>query len=87
MLNHNGSILRWLFATAIWLAVAGCAKALLTLKIEDMQTAYPPGTIISAAKKSPVSVDELFNDLETVRVVYVGERHTNTDHHRIVSLT
>jgi uncharacterized iron-regulated protein len=73
----------WMILGILLILAAGCAKAPLTLEIKDMQTAYPPGTIISAATKTPVSVEELYADLETVRVVYVGERHTSTDHHDI----
>ena len=79
----NGKKLKWIFYGILLLLAAGCAKPPLKLTIEDMQTAYPPGTIISSSTRAPITVEALYKDLESVRVVYVGERHTNPEHHDI----
>ena len=44
---------------------------------------FPPGTIIDTKRNMAVSFEDMMNDLETVRIVYVGEVHTNMDHHDI----
>ena len=46
-------------------------------------TEFAPGTILSAETKSPIPFDELLADLKTVGVVYVGEKHTQSDHHKV----
>jgi uncharacterized iron-regulated protein len=44
-------------------------------------TAPAPGTIVSARNDAPVSFDEMLADLLSVRIVYVGEKHTAVSHH------
>ncbi len=65
----------------LWLAA--CAAGPKMLKIKEISTSYPPGTIFSTQKKAVVSFAELMADLNTVRVVYAGEQHTNPAHHAI----
>jgi uncharacterized iron-regulated protein len=61
----------------------GCAVAPSKLNIRDTSDAFEAGTIISTQKAAAVSFAELLEDIETSRVIYVGEMHTNQDHHRI----
>ncbi len=68
-----------LAATLVW----GCAVAPKTLWMKDMKRAFSAGQIISARTGEAVSFDEMMSDLQSVQVVYVGERHTDPVHHRI----
>jgi len=61
----------------------GCAVAPGKLNIKDTADAFEAGTIIFTQKAAAVSFAELLEDIETSRVIYVGEMHTNQDHHRI----
>ncbi len=61
----------------------GCASAPKTLWMKDMQRSFSAGQIISGRTGRAVSFDEMMMDLESVQVVYVGERHTDPLHHRI----
>ncbi|MBT8369828.1 MAG: ChaN family lipoprotein, partial [Deltaproteobacteria bacterium] len=64
--------------------LGGCAVAPpKTVIIQDISQAFEEGTIISAELGAPISVKELFKDLETSQVIYVGENHTNQAHHAI----
>jgi uncharacterized iron-regulated protein len=61
----------------------GCATAPKTLWMKDMKRSFSAGEIVSGRAGQAVSLDEMMADLETVQVVYVGERHTDPLHHRI----
>ena len=50
---------------------------------ESLDAPFPPGTIIDTKRNKAVSFEDMMKDLETVRIVYVGEAHTNMDHHEI----
>lgn len=67
---------------AIATGLGGCAVAPKTVLIEDMDKRFAAGTIVSARQHTPVALEALFNDLTSVRVVYVGEIHTNKMHHQ-----
>jgi uncharacterized iron-regulated protein len=54
-----------------------------TTLIKDMATSFKAGTIISAESRGPVSLDTLMADLVRVNLVYVGEQHNASMHHRI----
>ncbi|MCP4109279.1 MAG: ChaN family lipoprotein [Desulfobacteraceae bacterium] len=41
------------------------------------------GTIVSSETGKPVTFEELLADLKKARIVYVGESHTNSEHHDI----
>ena len=78
------SLIRFLAAVALATTLVwGCATAPRTLWMKDMKRAFPAGQIISARTGAAVSFDEMMSDLKSVRVVYVGERHTDPVHHRI----
>ncbi len=50
---------------------------------DPLDAPFPPGTIIDTKRNKAVSFDDMTKDLETVRIVYVGEAHTDMDHHEI----
>jgi len=53
------------------------------LKIEGIDTPLPPDTIVDSRQGQPITFDQLIEQLARVRVVYVGERHTDPTHHQI----
>ena len=68
------------------LAVAvliGCSSTPPKTFVKDTDVAVEAGTILSAASGIPISFDQLIDELKGVRVVYIGESHTNRSHHRI----
>jgi len=72
----------WLFIsmlTTLW----GCAVTPQKLNIKGQPGAFDPGTIISTQKSAAVSFEELLEDLETSRVIYVGENHTSQESHEV----
>ena len=77
--------LRLVLATVVLLtlAVGGCAVTQKTLTIEGVATQLAESTIFSSHADSTVSKRQLFDDLANVRVIYVGEQHTNPSHHAI----
>ena len=62
----------------------GCTVApTQKLQVEDIAKSFEDGTIISARLGEPVSIEELIKDLASCRITYVGEKHTNIEHHKI----
>ena len=62
----------------------GCAVApTKTVMVQDIDQSFKDGAIISAERGAPISIEELFKDLTTSQVIYVGETHTNQTHHDI----
>jgi uncharacterized iron-regulated protein len=62
----------------------GCTvKSTQKLHVKGMPEPFEEGTIISARMGQPVSLQELLRDLADSRITYVGEKHTNAEHHRI----
>jgi uncharacterized iron-regulated protein len=53
------------------------------LFLKDTSRFYEKGVIISSIKKDIVSFEEMMADLSGVEIVYLGEIHTNRDHHTI----
>jgi uncharacterized iron-regulated protein len=68
---------------AMLLLATGCATQPKHLTITDIPATYPAGTIISTATNKTLSEPELLTDLGAARIVYVGEQHTDPDHHDI----
>jgi uncharacterized iron-regulated protein len=69
-----------------WLAAAllsACTPKPAMLKIEGIETPMPAQTIVDTHTGRSISFDELIGQLAEVRVVYVGERHTDMAQHRI----
>ncbi len=66
------------------LITAGCAMASKKqLFIKDSAESYEAGVILSGKTGKPVPFRELLADLERVQIVYVGEQHTHSEHHKI----
>ncbi len=69
-----------LLATVAWGCMAG--PPLRTAE-GPSGPSYPQGTILSAKTATATTFKALISDLASVRVVYVGETHTNRHHHEI----
>ena len=67
----------------IFIFLWGCAVAPQKLKIKGKPDAFDEGAIISTQKAAAVSFGELLENLGTSRVIYVGEKHTSQEDHRI----
>ena len=81
-------LLKWrrygLFSLALTVILWGCTVTpTQKLQVKDMPETFEEGTIISAGMGQPVSLEDLLKDLADSRIIYVGEKHTNTEHHRI----
>ena len=68
--------------------VTGCAviqklKMPTVLRIKGVSEGFETGTIVHTETGQVVSFEELMADLEGVRIVYVGERHSNEAHHDV----
>lgn len=71
--------------TGLILAIflGGCTMAPpKKLTVEDMAESFEEDTIFSAKLGRPVTFDELISDLNSCRIIYVGEKHTDTAQHR-----
>ena len=68
-----------LMLTILW----GCAVAPRKLNIKGKPEAFDEGTIISTQKAAKVSFEELLENIETSRVIYVGKKHTSQEDHKI----
>lgn len=51
--------------------------------IKNSDAAFEAGTILSSKTGAPVSFEELVADLNHVKVIYIGEKHTEQAHHDI----
>jgi len=63
--------------------IGGCALPVKKLLIKDLSESFEVGSIISAETGSPISYENLIDDLEGVQIIYVGERHNVQSHHDI----
>jgi uncharacterized iron-regulated protein len=65
--------------------INGCAAApqKKQLRIEALDRSFDADVIITGAGGRTVTFEELIADLQTVRIVYVGEIHTDPVHHQI----
>src|SRR5262245_61873455 len=61
-----------------WLAAALLASGCASVTGEG-----EPGTILDARRERACTFEEMVDDLATVRMVFVGESHTNPEHHEI----
>lgn len=71
-----------LFAVALW-AMGGCAVPVKPDFPKPAQAASDGGAIVSGRTGAPVSWEDMQADLETARIVYVGENHTSAAHHEV----
>lgn len=65
------------------LLVSGCAGRASVAGVSGTENAFPVGTIVDTATRQKVSFEEMMEDLSAVRIVYVGETHTDIMHHTI----
>ncbi len=65
------------------LFLQGCVPASRAPGIKGMPSSAAADRILSATRRQPVSFQQMIGDLQKVKVVYIGERHTNRRHHRI----
>jgi uncharacterized iron-regulated protein len=71
-------------AVMLWLAAGpGCAVGPSKLTMTDTQDRHAAGTILSGADGQSLTWEALVEDLTAARIVYVGENHTNPEHHVI----
>jgi len=73
-----------LFVAAVAaLFIGGCAVAPKTLTIKGDSTPMMENTILETATGETILRRQLIDKLAGVRVIYVGESHTNVSHHAI----
>jgi uncharacterized iron-regulated protein len=53
------------------------------LLIKDLAKSFKVGDIIDTQKRRAVSFEDLSADLKNVKIVYIGEKHTDLIHHNI----
>ena len=63
--------------------LSGCAVASKKLVIQDSAGVFGAGAIVSAETGTATTLSSLIDELNGVRVVYVGENHTDPAHHQI----
>src|SRR5512143_419486 len=71
-----------LFGVALWI-IGGCS---VPIKPEVREPAVPTpagGAVISGRTGAPVSWEDMQADLQTVRIIYVGENHNSAAHHEV----
>lgn len=61
----------------------GCAIVPKKFLIEDLPKSFKEGDIINTKSGVVVSFEELIADLSRAKVIYIGEQHTNSAHHKI----
>lgn len=71
-----------LFFLIIWI-VSGCAAPSPKLTLIDIQQTFPPDTILSTELKQEISYETLMKKLNHVKVIYIGEKHSDKNHHDI----
>jgi uncharacterized iron-regulated protein len=62
---------------------SGCTVPSKKLMLTDIKQDFPQDTIISAKLKQQIKFETLMESLNRVRVIYVGERHSDKNHHDI----
>ena len=65
------------------LIFVACAMKPDMLKIEGIEKSLVAGDILDAESGELINFDQLLGKLEKIRIIYVGERHTSREHHRI----
>lgn len=73
----------WVMGVLLMLSLGGCAVTPRTLAIKGSPARLTENIIFRTDTASVVSRRQLLADLADVRVVYVGEQHTNPSHHAI----
>ena len=65
------------------LAAVGCAGPQPLLVLEGLSGPMSEGTIWDAGNDRAIDFEALMAEAAKTRVLYIGERHTNPDHHRV----
>jgi uncharacterized iron-regulated protein len=65
------------------LMLINCTTMPKQLTVKSTGDTFPVGTIVEARTGEPITYERLLQDLAGVRVIYVGETHTNREHHLI----
>ncbi len=72
------------FGLMIFMFLWGCAvKPTPKMDAADRSPSHQENTILSSRLDEPVTSGDLFKDLASCQIVYVGETHTNMAHHEI----
>jgi uncharacterized iron-regulated protein len=71
-----------LFGVVFWV-MGGCSVAVKHDIAKPAEATPASATIISGRTGAPVSWEDMQADLETVRIVYIGENHTSAAHHEV----
>jgi len=61
----------------------GCVAPSKKLMLTDIKRTFPQDSIVSTELKQQISFETLMENLNSVKVIYVGERHSNKNHHDI----
>ena len=77
-----GSIVNLILCAAF---ISGCATVPMKeqLTVKDSDKRYDAGTIIETRSGRTITFEDLMADLHDVRIVYVGESHTDRAHHQV----
>jgi uncharacterized iron-regulated protein len=70
-----------LFIFLVW--QTACCQYSKKPHVTELSMSFDSGTIVSSDIKKPITLEALMNDLQAVQIIYVGEQHTNPDHHAI----
>ena len=73
----------FMFFISILIIPWGCAVAPQKLDIKGKPEAFDEGSIVSTQKSAAVPFEALLEELQNSRVIYVGEKHTSQEDHRI----
>ncbi len=65
------------------LIIIGCAPNKLCLYSAHQKLYFPPQTVVDTQKLQAISWEDFIKKLETVQVVYVGEKHTSKADHAL----
>jgi uncharacterized iron-regulated protein len=63
--------------------MTACSHASRKVHVKDLTMPFDSGAIIATEIKKEVTFDELMADLNSARIIYVGEQHTNPHHHAV----
>lgn len=81
--RNGGQRLLLLTGAAIAVLMAGCTAGPHQLRLGDSGRFYAAGAIVASDSGRPVSFETLVSDLSRANVVYVGENHTDPEHHKV----
>jgi uncharacterized iron-regulated protein len=73
----------WTFLLGAIIILGACTMKPPQIKVEGIGQPLAPGTILDSSQGKSIAFEQLVQRLAQVRVVYVGEHHTDRNHHRI----